>query len=200
MIDVIDLKEIYDATKIFVNGNWYGKYKDNSIELLNKLKSLKRLGVINIYTSISFDYILNEINIFTDAGRCARPLFIVENSNTLRINKDDINKIKTEQYNWNNLILKSLNTNIFTTATSSIQEGVIEYIDVEESCNTLISIDVKNLKKSKSNYEYCEIHPSLILGVLSSCIPFSNHNQSPRNTYQSAWETGNGEYLLQIIN
>ena len=26
----------------------------------------------------------------------------------------------------------------------------------------------------------------LILGVLASCIPFANHNQSPRNTYQAA--------------
>ena len=29
-------------------------------------------------------------------------------------------------------------------------------------------------------------HPSLILGALASCIPFPHHNQSPRNTYQSA--------------
>ena len=26
----------------------------------------------------------------------------------------------------------------------------------------------------------------MILGALASCIPFSHHNQSPRNTYQSA--------------
>ena len=26
------------------------------------------------------------------------------------------------------------------------------------------------------------------MGVLASCIPFSNHNQSPRNTYQSAYK------------
>mgnify|MGYP001197984572 FL=1 len=35
-------------------------------------------------------------------------------------------------------------------------------------------------------YTHCEIHPSLMLGVLASAIPFSDHNQSPRNTYQSA--------------
>lgn len=35
-------------------------------------------------------------------------------------------------------------------------------------------------------YTHCEIHPSLILGVCASIIPFPDHNQSPRNTYQSA--------------
>ena len=38
----------------------------------------------------------------------------------------------------------------------------------------------------KKRYDYCEIHPSTIFGVLASCIPFPEHNQSPRNTYQCA--------------
>jgi DNA-directed RNA polymerase beta subunit len=33
-------------------------------------------------------------------------------------------------------------------------------------------------------YTHCEIHPSTIFGILASCIPFPEHNQSPRNTYQ----------------
>jgi hypothetical protein len=36
----------------------------------------------------------------------------------------------------------------------------------------------------KINYTHCEIHPSTIFGVLASCIPFPEHNQAPRNTYQ----------------
>ena len=36
------------------------------------------------------------------------------------------------------------------------------------------------------NYDYCEIHPSMILGVCASIIPYPDHTQSPRNTYQSA--------------
>lgn len=43
--------------------------------------------------------------------------------------------------------------------------------------------------KSKSfshSFTHCEIHPSMILGVCASIIPFPDHNQSPRNTYQSA--------------
>jgi DNA-directed RNA polymerase beta subunit len=33
-------------------------------------------------------------------------------------------------------------------------------------------------------YTNCEIHPSLINGILGVNIPFSDHNQSPRNCYQ----------------
>merc|ERR1712076_176103 len=36
------------------------------------------------------------------------------------------------------------------------------------------------------SYTHCEVHPSMILGVSASIIPFPDHNQSPRNTYQSA--------------
>lgn len=35
-------------------------------------------------------------------------------------------------------------------------------------------------------YTHCEVHPSMILGICASIIPFPDHNQSPRNTYQSA--------------
>jgi len=35
-------------------------------------------------------------------------------------------------------------------------------------------------------YTHCEIHPAMLLGICASIIPFPDHNQSPRNTYQSA--------------
>ena len=43
-----------------------------------------------------------------------------------------------------------------------------------------------NLLKNNKRYTHCEIHPSTIFGILASCIPFPEHNQSPRNTYQCA--------------
>ena len=42
------------------------------------------------------------------------------------------------------------------------------------------------LDKCHPDSTHSEMHPSMILGILASCIPFSHHNQSPRNTYQSA--------------
>ena len=57
----------------------------------------------------------------------------------------------------------------------------------------MIAMSVKDLQtaaeddtSSIQTYTHCEIHPSMILGVCASIIPFPDHNQSPRNTYQSA--------------
>jgi DNA-directed RNA polymerase II subunit RPB2 len=44
--------------------------------------------------------------------------------------------------------------------------------------------DVTALKDYTKTYTHCEIHPSMILGICASIIPFPDHNQSPRNTYQ----------------
>ncbi len=35
-------------------------------------------------------------------------------------------------------------------------------------------------------YTHCELHPMLMFGVITSNIPFANHNQSPRNYYNFA--------------
>mmetsp|Transcript_3231 Transcript_3231/g.6985 ORF Transcript_3231/g.6985 Transcript_3231/m.6985 type:complete len:512 (-) Transcript_3231:245-1780(-) len=55
----------------------------------------------------------------------------------------------------------------------------------------MIAMKPSDLGKSaaeaySTTFTHCEIHPSLILGVCASIIPFPDHNQSPRNTYQSA--------------
>ncbi len=60
--------------------------------------------------------------------------------------------------------------------------GIIELVDANEEENCLIAIEEKNLKK----YTHLEIFPSAILGAGASIIPYPEHNQSPRNTYESA--------------
>ena len=67
--------------------------------------------------------------------------------------------------------------------------GVVEYIDCLEEETTMIAMTPDDLNGEKDNvycttYTHCEIHPAMILGVCASIIPFPDHNQSPRNTYQ----------------
>lgn len=71
-------------------------------------------------------------------------------------------------------------------------QAVIEYVDIEEVNSCLIAMTPAELKPENrrrpeyiNQYTHCEIHPGLILGILACVIPFPDHNQSPRNAYQS---------------
>ena len=190
LVDTDNIERLYNKTKIFVNGVF--NYICLNVRNLYKfMVHQKRMGVINPFTSVSFNPDLNEINLFTDAGRCCRPLYIVDDS-SLRIKKGHIQKIITRKYDWPNLIIGSLpeisihSSDGIESLKPKLSEGVIEYIDTEESEHKLIAMTSTDLRKRDIKYSHCEIHPCLILGVLGSMIPFSNHNQSPRNTYQSA--------------
>ena len=191
----VKFENIGDYGKVFINGNWLGIHADLG-SLMKKLRSLRRMSIINIYTSISWNMFDNELHIYTDGGRCTRPLLIVDNeenskgvkNSKLRITKNDMDKIKNGSYRWKNLILKSLyDFDLSDTLNmgGNIEEGIIEYIDVEESHNCLIAMKQLDLKKNLL-HTHCELHPSSIFGILASTIPFPDHNQSPRNTYQSA--------------
>jgi DNA-directed RNA polymerase II subunit RPB2 len=59
----------------------------------------------------------------------------------------------------------------------------IEYVDASETETLRIA---SSKEECTSEHTHHEIHPSLIVGHMASSIPLSDHNQSPRNTYQSA--------------
>jgi DNA-directed RNA polymerase II subunit RPB2 len=145
--------------KLFINGDIIGYIKHPDLFVID-FKKHRTNKCIHYHSSIHWDIKYNTIYIFTDKGRCIRPLISNINNNI-----PDIKEFL--KLSWNEII----NLNI------------IEYIDIHETDNTLIGISID--KKDK-NYTHYELDPSFILGVLSSSIPFLNHNQAPRNTYQSA--------------
>lgn len=168
---------MYDKIKVFINGCWIG-ISLNAEELYNELKEMKYKGIINIYTSIVFDYKLQEIKVCNDSGRITRPVLRVKNNNIL-LTQQIITGLKENKLSWDDLLLDC-----------KIDNAVIEYIDPEEQSFSLIATKPKDVVKSENNiiykYTHCEIHPSTIFGVVASCIPYPDNNQSPRNTYQCA--------------
>ena len=173
-----DCKDLYDKVKVFVNGAWVGISRD-PVELYTILKEKKCGGMINIYTSIVFDIRNKEIRVCSDAGRITRPVLRVKDNKSF-ISADLLRKLDRKELSWDDLV-----------TDCKIGDAIIEYIDPEEQNFSMIAMkrtDLRNslLQRGSQNYNYthCEIHPSTIFGILASCIPFPEHNQSPRNTYQ----------------
>jgi DNA-directed RNA polymerase II subunit RPB2 len=176
-LDKLKPSELHDRVKVFINGAWIGISED-PYNLYIMLKEMKHKGIINIYTSIIFDYKLQEIRLCNDSGRLTRPVLRVKDNNIL-LTKTIIDELKSQNMSWDDLLTNCKNN-----------ESVIEYIDAEEQNFSLIATDPKEIIESQGDkiykFTHCEIHPSTIFGVVASCIPFPDHNQSPRNTYQSA--------------
>lgn len=187
MLHEITPDAIKDATKVFLNGTWIGINRDPDTLTAN-MKHLRRDGNINAEVSVVRDIRERELRVWTDPGRVCRPLLIVDNYR-LKLTRNHIKKLAADQdqlvpsgndsgevYSWQNLI----------------EEGVVEYLDAEEEETAMIQMNFLDLAQPRMNdnfvinYTHAEIHPSMILGVSGSTIPFPDHNQSPRNTYQAA--------------
>jgi DNA-directed RNA polymerase beta subunit len=122
-----------------------------------------------------FDFKMSEIRVCSDGGRLTRPLLRVKDNRVL-MTKSIIDKLQNHELDWNDLLVNM-----------RIEESVIEYVDVEEQGYSMIAMYDKtkqHIDVKKYRYTHCEIHPSTIFGILASCIPFPEHNQAPRNTYE----------------
>ena len=158
-----------DGTRIFVDGKLIGYHKDGE-KLASSLRELRRSNKINSHVGISIHVPEQEgatkrLYVNCNAGRVLRSLIIVKDGKSA-LTPDLLDKISKKLVSWEDLI----------------RMGVIELIDANEEENCFITFDDKHIKK----HTHTEIFPSAILGAGASIIPYPEHNQSPRNTYESA--------------
>ncbi|KAI8614109.1 DNA-dependent RNA polymerase II second largest subunit [Chytriomyces sp. MP71] len=187
-----------DATKVFLNGMWLGIHREPEA-LVDNLRATRRNCEVNPEVSIVHDVTESELRLYTDAGRICRPLFIVDR---------EMQTLKIERAH----ILELRNPDSEAAFVDLLAAGVVEYIDTEEEETAMIAMSPDDLESARKaargipepkrernrtersqtisnltrNWTHCEIHPSMILGICASIIPFPDHNQSPRNCYQSA--------------
>jgi len=155
--------------RVLVAGNWIG----NAIDHLGTVKILRQMrvkGMLPFDVGISVNHVDKEIRVNTDMGRACRPLLrVVYNKHLLT--QDHLDAIHDENMPW----------------TYLIQQGVVEYLDALEEEDCLIAMTMEDIQKHPDwEYTHVEIHPSLMLSISASTIPFSDHNQAPRNVYQSS--------------
>jgi len=203
------LKEMGNISNVYVqvNGDIIG-YHTNPVELYKTLKHYKRCGIIYPMTSIIWDILKKAIIISTEAGRMYRPLLIVDYDKINEYSELRIIKILKEKgITWEEFIKDKSFDNLIAPNTTNNEEGIIEYLDCNEINHAMIAMNYQELYKiPKGNnkpihYTNCEIHPSLMNGILGVNIPFSDHNQSPRNCYQCLNENekvllSNGSFKL----
>ena len=185
--------EMKSYGKIYLNGDWYAITK-NLYTCYQELHNQKDKKVIDIETSVSMDFKKKEIYVFFDGGRLIRPLLKIKNNNLL-LKKDNIKLVEKllldveKSKGWNQLLNDT---------------NIISYEDIESSNYIMISEDLPAFEKNienmnrkieytdKSqinrygdyrylNYTHLEFHRWTMLGVISSMIPFSNHNYSTKN-------------------
>jgi DNA-directed RNA polymerase subunit B len=161
----VDEQLRHTGTKIFVEGYLLG-YTTTPDILVNTFREMRRKGEISGEANIVYYRNYNEIYVNADEGRIRRPLVVVEDGKPL-LKQRYIRNIRQERWSWSDLV----------------REGIIEYLDSDEEENAYIGINNEELTSGHSHMELC---PYTILGVGSAIIPYAEHNQSPRNTYQAA--------------
>ena len=147
----------YTGTQIVLNGVIIA-YTQNPMALVKLLRESKRTFKLHPHTGVSWKIQEFTINIDTDGGRFVRPLFRVEQGKLVQP--------PVVGSEWNDWV-----------------RSCVEFVDPNESDTILVAMTPQDIT---SRHTHCEIHPTMILGHMASSIPFSDHNQSPRNTYQSA--------------
>jgi DNA-directed RNA polymerase II subunit RPB2 len=173
------IEEKFKSTRLFLNGAWIGTLSiADTLPSLEKLRRAKRTGRIHIQTGIIWKAALREIWLTTEAGRMLRPLLTVGALREIAADKSGALLAKIHSIKkWEDILLWE----------SPGGNQLVEYIDPGETESCYIAMRAEDsIIPGAADYTHAEIHPSTTLGTLASNIPFPDHNQSPRNSYQCA--------------
>lgn len=164
------------GSKVFLNGRPVG-YHSNGEELVRKIRERRRSNRLcegraeaHRCFEVNVAHIklgeADEVYVNTDEGRLLRPVIIVEKGKP-KVTAKDIDDLEAGKITFWDLV----------------ERGAIEFLDPDEEENAYVAETIDVLSE---RHTHLEIWPASILGVAASTVPYAEHNQSPRNTYQSA--------------
>jgi DNA-directed RNA polymerase subunit B len=168
-VEETDVEIRSSSAKVFVNGSILG-YCESPQKLVDEIRRRRRNGEVSTEVNVAYFSKVygdsEEIYISCDQGRVRRPLIVVENGIS-KLTLEHVEKVRSEEWTWDDLI----------------KQGTLEYIDAEEEENIYVALD---FDKVTSEHTHMEIATYTILGICASIIPYPEHNQSPRNSYEAA--------------
>jgi len=159
------------GAKVFLDGRLYG-YTRDAESLTTTFREMRRRGEgsseanIVCYRESSEKGAKCEVYVNCDEGRVRRPLIVVEKGRP-RLNADQLNRLSSGELMWSDLV----------------KSGCIEYLDADEEENAYVAM---TFDETTPAHTHVEIAPYTILGICASIIPYAEHNQSPRNSYEAA--------------
>ena len=180
------------SVPVFLNSGIIG-YTLRPVALRDTLKVLKWSGCLPPSASVGFSVRDRRVFVFVDEGRPLRPLIHLGPRGKVPV--DALKKAGS----WRNLVMGVLPHTAkrgigqggfidpFASEAVTLETyverlapdcGVIEYMDPYEMNEAFIANFPEHIMPDTS---HLEIHPSTIVGLLTSMIPYANHNQSPRN-------------------
>ena len=163
----IDLSQYEGWSRVFLNGKLIG-YHPHGAELARAIRAMRRRGELSSEVNVAYmeHGRIREVIINTDPGRIRRPLIVVENGEP-KLTAEMVEKLKSGEMSFEDLV----------------HRGVVEYLDPDEEENALVALTPSDVTPE---HTHLEIWIPAILGITASIIPYPEHNQSPRNMYQSA--------------
>lgn len=157
-----------DHALVLLNGVPAGSTA-NVASLIDRFRALRRAGRVSAFIGICWDERLRAVQVSADSGRICRPLIIVDRlTGQPRFQDSHAASLKSEALSFDDCLA----------------QGLVEYVDVNEENDTIIAVYECDIVPGQSTH--LEIEPFTILGAVAGLIPFPDHNQSPRNTYQCA--------------
>ncbi|MDO8516609.1 MAG: DNA-directed RNA polymerase subunit B [Nanoarchaeota archaeon] len=148
-----------ELTDVFYNGRFIGVVS-NGDEFVKNIREKRREGKLPIEMSIRSDKLLETVFLTTEIGRVLRPLVIVDNG-VSRLKEEHLKLIEEGSLSWEDLVSK----------------GILEYLDAAEEEDCFISVYEKEVTKE---HTHLEIAPIACLGLVTSLVPYGNHDQAPR--------------------
>lgn len=148
-----------DDVDVFLNGKYAGSVKDMKA-FASAVKERRRLGDLPLELSVSYNLKTGVVYLSTEAGRVIRPLVVVKDGVSM-LKQEHLDLIENRVLTWNSLI----------------EKGIIEYLDAAEEDNCYVALYKEEIT---SDHDHVEIDPVASLGIITSIVPYANHDQPPR--------------------
>ncbi len=144
---------------VFLNGRYIGM-SENPEDFVKKVREARRAGELPSELSASYNVLIDSIFISTEVGRVLRPLIIV-NEGMSKLKDEHQVLIEQGEMKWEDLVAK----------------GLIEYIDTAEEDDAYVAPAPEEVT---DKHTHLEIDPIAVFGLVTSLVPYANHDQASR--------------------